>query len=96
MKKSQITETTIRVREVDDNYATYKYSLTMIESRRVASYRIPLYSVGIEMTTKDGKHTEAVARDIFADLGKAVVFFDKIIEARATPLNLYYIVEDGI
>ena len=96
MKRGKITETTIREHEVGDAHATYKYSLTMAESRRVASYRIPLYSVGIEMTTHSGEHTEAIARDIFADLGKAVVFFDKIVEAKATPLNLYYIVEDGI
>ena len=96
MKKTQIKETKIREREIEAEEATYRYTITMTESRRVASYRIPLYSIGIEMTTADGNHTEALARDVFADLGKAVVFFDKIVEAKATPLNLYYIVEDGI
>ena len=88
--KSKITETTIRTSEVNDDEATYRYRLTVCESRRVASYRIPLYSIGIEMVRNDGKRTEAVAKDIFADMGKAIV------EAKATPLNLYYIIEDHI
>ena len=48
------------------------------------------------MTKHTGEKTEAVAKDVFADIGKAVVFFDKIVQNKATPLNLYYIIEDEI
>ncbi len=94
MSKSKVTNTVIRRTEVEDSEATYRYTLTVSESKRVASYRLPLYSIGIEMTTTGGKRTEVVAKDIFADVGKAVVFYDKIVENRATPLNLHYIIED--
>lgn len=96
MKSTMVKETTIRENEITDNEATYRYMLTMNESRRVASYRIPLYSISVEMTKHTGEKTEAVAKDIFADIGKAVVFFDKIVQNKATPLNLYYIIEDEI
>lgn len=96
MSKTRVMQAVIRRTEVEDKEARYKYTLSVCESKRVASYRLPLYSIGIEMTTSDGKHTEVVAKDIFADIGKAVVFYDKIVENRATPLNLHYIIEDDM
>lgn len=96
MSNSKVRERVVRRVEIEDKEATYRYTLTVSESKRVASYRLPLYSIGIEMTTFEGKRTEVVARDIFADIGKAVVFYDKMVESRATPLNLHYIIEDEI
>jgi hypothetical protein len=94
MASTKVISRIIKTSEVGDEAADYRYTLSVSESNRVASYRIPLYSISIDMLTREGKHTSAIARDIFADLGKAIVFYEKIVEARATPLNLHYIIED--
>ena len=80
-------------READG--AQYKYSLYMKESHRVASYKLPLYSIKIEMRSNDNGFTEAESGDIFSDLGKASVFFDRLVDNLATPYNLPYIIEDS-
>ena len=72
----------------------YNYALVMSESNKVASYKLPLYSVEIEMTDTEGNVTSATTSEIFADVGKAIVFFRKMVENLATPLNLPYIIED--
>ena len=86
----------LRTDEIQTSDATYKYSLAVSESESVASYRLPLYSVAIEMTRADGYHTEARTGDLFADVGKAVVFYERMVEHLATPIGLPYIVEDEI
>ena len=90
MGKTVMKDTVIKkdVREADG--ATYTYSLVMSESNKVASYKLPLYSIEIEMTDSSGEITRA----LFADVGKAMSFFKKLSENLATPLNLPYIVED--
>ena len=94
MSKTAIKDKVIRqeIREADG--AKYCYTLIMSESNKVASYRIPLYSIEIEMTDKDGNVTNAKTKEIFADVGKAISFFRKLSENLATPLNLLYILED--
>jgi hypothetical protein len=89
-------EKAVRVSEVSACGAHYKYTLLVRESQRVASFRLPLYSVRIEMRSADGRLTEAETGDIFADLGKAVVFFERLVDNLATPINLAYILEDAI
>lgn len=74
--------------------ATYTYKLIMNESTKVASYRLPLYSISIEMIDEEGKKTNAHSPDLFADVGKALVFFRRLVDNLATPLNLPYILED--
>lgn len=95
-KTAKEIERTVRVSEVASGGAHYKYTLIVKESRRVASFRLPLYSVRIEMRTADGRLTEAQTGDIFADLGKAVVFYERLVDNLATPINLAYILEDAI
>ena len=94
MGKTLIKDTVIKreIREVDG--AKYCYSLVVSESNKVASYKLPLYSIEIEMTDKDGNVTNARTRELFADVGKAISFFRKLSENLATPLNLPYILED--
>ena len=94
MGKTIMKDTVIKreVREADG--ATYRYLLVMSESNKVASYKLPLYSVEIEMTDAEGRRTHARTRDLFADVGKAISFFRKLCDNLATPLNLPYIVED--
>ena len=94
MASAKVMNRIVRRNEVRDEDAFYHYTLSVSESSRVASYRIPLYSISIEMVTNAGERTSAVAKDVFADLGKAIVFYEKMLEARATPLNLHYIIED--
>lgn len=90
------SEEIVRAKEIKSDGAEYKYTLFVRTSRRVASFCLPLYSVRIEMKTKDGRYTEARTADIFSDLGKATVFFERLAENLATPINLAYIVEDAI
>ena len=94
MSKTVITDKIIRRENREADGAKYCYTLLMSKSNTVASYMIPLYSVEIEMIDKDGKRTNASARDLFADVGKALSFFKKLYESLATPLNLPYILED--
>ena len=96
MGKTVVKDTVIKrdIREADG--ARYCYTLIMSESNKVASYKLPLYSIEIEMTDKDGKVTNAKTKEIFADVGKAISFFRKLSENLATPLNLLYILEDEI
>ena len=86
----------IRSDEVSTNEAIYKYSLRVSESPRVASYKLPLYSIAIEMTRADGLHTAAHTGEIFADAGRATAFYERMVEKLATPIGLPYIVEDEI
>lgn len=94
MGKTVVKDTVIKrdVREADG--ARYCYTLIMSESNKVASYKLPLYSIEVEMTDKDGNVTNARTKEIFADVGKAISFFRKLSENLATPLNLLYILED--
>ena len=94
MSKTKISDKVIRKEVCEDKGATYSYTLVMSESNKVASFKMPLYSVAIEMTDADGNVTHARTRELFADVGKALSFFKKLYENLATPLNLAYIVED--
>lgn len=73
----------------------YRYILSAKKSEQVASFNLPLYSIEIIMT-KDGEVTRNVAKEIFADIGKAISFFEKLANNLATPIDLPYILEDRI
>ena len=89
-------ETLIKEQEVRLDDAVYLYRLTVSISEVVASYKLPLYSVFVSMTDSQGKRTEAVCADAFADIGKALVFFDKIVRTAVTPIDLAYVYEDEL
>lgn len=93
-RKEKTVDTTIRTEVREQDGIDYKYELIVRESSRVASYRIPLYSVSVEMTRSGEPTTNARTSDIFADAGKAIVFFEKLVDNLATPIDLPYIVED--
>ena len=59
MGKTVVKDTVIKkdVREADG--ARYCYTLIMSESNKVASYKLPLYSIEIEMTDAEGNVTNA-------------------------------------
>ena len=94
MKKSRGTEVIRTEVRKKDGYE-YKYSLSLSEGQRVASYGIPLYSISVEMTAPSTEEaTKSDATNLFSDLSKATGFFDKIVDNLATPIDLPYIVED--
>ena len=94
--KDKIKTSIIRHDTLNRDGSQYSYELHVKESPRVASYRIPLYSISVRMTDPEGNTTEASLADVFSDQGKAVVFYDKLVRHLATPLNLHYILEDEI
>ena len=72
---------------------TLKYRLSCETSRKVSSFGLRLYSIRIELS--DGESvTSSDAKEIFSDGGKAVCFFNKLVNELATPLDLAYILED--
>ncbi len=96
MRKTAVKETVIKREVRESEGAIYSYALIMSESKKVASYKIPLYSIGVEMIDIDGNETRAQTGDLFADVGKAIVFYHKMIDNLVTPLNLPYIIEDEL
>lgn len=96
MKKNKNKRCVIRFEERFAGGYGYKYFLYECESARVASYGIPLYSIGVELTDAEGEVTRSETKDLFADLGKANSFFEKLVRGLATPIDLVYIVEDEI
>ena len=94
MSKTIVKDTVIKREVKEADGARYCYTLIMNESNKVASYKLPLYSIEIEMTDAEGNVTNAKTKEIFADVGKAISFFRKLSENLATPLNLLYILED--
>lgn len=95
-ERTKTYDTVIRRESRRDGDFCYSYELIIKESRRVASYGIPLYSVRAEMTDGDGITSSAEVKDAFADAGKAICFFEKVVENLATPIDLAYILEDEI
>jgi hypothetical protein len=94
MSKTITTDKILRkdVKEADGT--RYTYRLVMCESNKVASFKIPLYSVEVEMIDSYGNTTSARTGELFADVGKAISFYKKLCDNLATPLNLPYILED--
>ena len=95
MKQREKThDTVIRREERTDGKNSYSYELLIKESLRVASYKMPLYSIRVGMTNEFGDFTTADIKDAFADAGRAIFFFEKIVNNLATPIDLAYILED--
>ncbi|MBQ9071156.1 MAG: hypothetical protein IJY23_07420 [Clostridia bacterium] len=95
MKKNEGSREIIKDITRVDNGIIYRYILYSAKSKKVASFHMPLYSIEIIMT-KDGEITRNSVDEVFADVGKALSFFDKISEYLATPIDLTYILEDKI
>ena len=95
-QKQHSIDTIIRKEERRDETHSYRYELCMCRGSDVASFRIPLYSIKISMIDAHGNDTFAEVRDVFADAGKAIMFYEKIVRNLATPIDLAYILEDEI
>ena len=91
----KITNETLREDNVSQNGMLYEYRLFKRISLRVASYKIPLYSVSVRLTDGD-EVTESALNDMFSDIGKATVFYEQIVKYLVTPIDLPYILEDSV
>ena len=89
-------ETLIRREIVEDKNNTYSYELLMKENKKTSGYGLPLSSIRVGFTDENGNSSEAEADEIFADPGKAILFFEKLVRNLATPIDTAYIVEDEI
>lgn len=96
MREDKVKETVIRSEARFCEGMDYLYELVMCESRRFASFRIPLYSVRVTMSGEDMPKSTASTNEVFSDPGKAIDFFEKAVDNLATPIDLGYILEDEI
>ena len=95
-RKRDTKDTAIRSEEITQEGVTYTYELLKRESRETVSYGIPLYSISVKMTDQEGSETSATSKEVFADAGKAIDFFEKLVKNFATPIDLPYIIEDEV
>ena len=79
-------------RQEDGN--EYEYTLTVSESDKTASFRLPLYSIRVAMTTADGQRRETELNDAFRSPRTAFTFFNRIVDNLATPIDLPFVFED--
>ncbi len=86
----------IRREERTDEENRYLYELMMRIGDTVACWRMPLYSIRVNMTDAYGNEGSADVTDVFSDEDKALDFFDKLVRNLATPIDLPYILEDEI
>ncbi len=94
--KERTKSSIIRCDEKREEGYIYSYELISRESDSVASFGIALYSVRIELTAPSGEVTSAEANDIFADAGRAILFYEKLVRNLATPVDLAYVTEDEL
>lgn len=95
MKKNDTKREIIKDVTKTDGGIIYRYVLSARKSKKVASFQMPLYSIEVIMT-KDGVISRNSIDDVFADVGKALSFFDQISKNLATPIDLTYVFEDKI
>ena len=97
MRKAKATcDTLIRKEERESDGYGYLYEIVMRRGESVACFRIPLYTVRVSLVHPGGETTSAEVTDAFADLGRAIHFFDKLVRNLATPIDLIYIHEDEL
>lgn len=90
----KLCDRVLRKEERFDEGNSYSYELLMREGDTVADFKLPLYSIRVDMTDTEGHRRQADARDVFSNAEKAIAFFDKIVRNLATPIDLAYILED--
>ena len=95
MKKNDTKREIIKDVTKTDGGIIDRYVLSARKSKKVASFQMPLYSIEVIMT-KDGVISRNSIDDVFADVGKALSFFDQISKNLATPIDLTYVFEDKI
>ena len=94
MKSCDKDFSVIRKDERRDDFNVYTYELTVRRGCDTASFRIPLYSVRASMTDAYGNTSTAAVPDAFSDAGRALNFYEKVVNHLATPIDLAYVLED--
>ncbi len=94
MRTKELKETIIKTKQIVADGIRYTYILSVKISEHVASYKLPLYSVSVRMEMPDGNETNATAENAFADVGKALTFFENAVRYLVTPIDLKYVLED--
>ncbi len=95
MRENDCVKEILKEQRRESGKFKFIYRLTATKSRRVASFRLPLYSISVTMLDGDIESYHEL-KEIFADLGKAITFFDEIVDSLVTPIDLPYILEDKI
>ena len=95
MKKKDKTHEIVREELREAEGCTLRYRLIKKKSLKVASYLMPLYSIEVAIQ-RDGEWSKNTVENIFSDIGKALVFYEQIVENLASPADLPYILEDRI
>ena len=93
-QKEKTKDTVIRTDVREEDGYRYFYELIMRVSGELVSLRMPLYSVRVTLTDTEHKTSSAEIKDAFADAGRAIIFYEKIVRNLATPIDLSYIHED--
>lgn len=84
----------IRTESREKDGISYKYDLSMKKNGQ-SDCRTALYSISVEMTQQDGlSTTHSKSDELFTDERRAVLFFEKIVDNLATPIDLAYVTED--
>lgn len=94
--KEKEKEEVVRRECVSDGENQYTYLLIKRESELVCSFRLPLYSIRVELIRASGEASHCEISNVFASETKAERFFDGLIKSQATPMNLPYVMEDAL
>lgn len=94
--KQKILERIVEKEERCRDDFKYTYELILREGKRVADFRLPLYSIRVSMTDPKGNSSEKEVNDLFTNPDRAVEFFNKLVRNLATPIDLGYVVEDEV
>ena len=74
----------------------YEYELFVRKSEEMASFHLPLYSVGIKLT-EDGERTgNALIDDAFSSAEKAICFFNGLVESLTPPSSLAFLLDEAL
>ncbi|MBO5908130.1 MAG: hypothetical protein J6Q85_08300 [Clostridia bacterium] len=93
-QREKTVDSVVRREERSDGENSYVYELRVSQVKNASSYKIPLYSIHVYMTDCEGKTTNAKAKEAFADAGRAILFYEKVVRGLATPIDLAYVMED--
>lgn len=94
--KEKTKEEIVREVSVCHGENRYTYLLIKRESELVSSFRLPLYSIRIELTDASGETSHCEVSNVFANETKALNFFCGLVDNLATPMNLPYVIEDAL
>ena len=93
-KNEMTTEGMILKKTILDGENELTYIMSKNISTAIASFKITLYSIKIEMKNSDGNFSFYELNNVFANEVKARCFFDKLVSNLATPINLPFVFDD--